>query len=311
MNYRIYGVFAAVCLCGVAGAQNFTANDDGHQITVADRGQPVLTYVYQAPPDADGAPGKGPANYLHPIYGLYGEQITGDSPSQWSGAPGLHWAWSKVGCDDGVADISAGEGGRRIFERLVSAHEIEAGMELVVQNVWVIGPLEHAQVIESIAFIIGPVKDARRQIDVDVLLRSVSTGKIYLEGSIPGSGLELTLNPERPDWGFTGAGMTLEQSSKPTLAPWIVASYRDDRRSTRSGVAILQDSRNPGFANPNWLVESAERVVGGVPPSVKAELKPGDFLQFRYRMILHHLSGSKMEMTGAYAQFMAEGQQGR
>lgn len=308
--FRHYlGYFGLLIACAGASAQNFTATDDGRAIAVADRGRPVLTYVYDSPPAAEGAP-VAPANYIHPLHGLYGETITGEAASNWSGAPGISWGWSKIGCDDGVADLATGEGGRRIFERVVSAREMRDGMELVVQNVWVVGPDEHAQVIESIAVTVGPVEDGRRVIDVQILLRSVSTGLVYLEGSIPGAGLGFTFNAERRDWEFAGAATRLDPTPSPYLSPWIVCSYRDDRRSSRSGMAILQDSRNPGFSHPNWLIESAQRVLGGVSPAVKVEVKPGDFLQFRYRLILHHLSGSKMEMTGAYTQFMAEGQQG-
>jgi len=299
-------IFYAV---GAATGQNFTAQDDGRQITIADRGQPVLTYVYGSATAESEVP--APTNYIHPLYGLYGETITGDSPSNWSGAPGIHWGWSKIGTDDGTADLTAGDGGRRIFERVMSVGETAQGMEIVVQNVWVVGEAGHAQVIESMALTVGPVNQGQRAIDVQILVRSVSTDVIYLEGSIPGSGLGMTLNPERQDWGFTGAGVGLQPGSSPYLSPWLVCSYRDDRRSSRSGIAILQDSRNPGFSQPNWLIESTERVVGGVPSAVKVELKPGEFLQFRYRLILHHLAGSKMEMTGAYSQFMADGQQGR
>lgn len=305
MKRHISGVLSFLCLVGAASAQNFTATDDGRQITIADRGQPVVTYVYgSASPD-------GPINYIHPLIGLYGETLTGDSPSNWSGAPGLHWGWSKIGTDDGVANLETGEGGRRIFERIMSDQETEKGMEVLVQSVWLVGEAEHAQVIETMLLTVGPVNQAQRSIDLQFLMRSVSTGVIFLEGSIPGAGLGLTLNPERQDWGFTGAGVGLDPGPKPHLSPWLVCSYRDDRRSSRSGVAILQDSRNPGFSQPNWLIESEQHVLGGVPSTVRAELKPGEFLQFRYRLILHHLSGSKMEMTGAYAQFMAEGQQGR
>lgn len=309
MVFRFLAVFSLVFLaCAGVGAQNFTASDDGRSIAVADRGQPVLTYVYDSPPAAEGAPA-GPSNYIHPLYGLYGEIVTGDSPSNWSGAPGIHWGWSKIGCDAGVANLEMGEGGRRIFERILSVREANEGVEIVVQNVWVVGPDDHAQVIETVAVMVGPVVDGRRNIDFQVLLRSVSSGTIYLEGSVPGAGLGFVLNPERRDWGFASAAAGLDPNPKPYLSPWIVCSYRDDRRSSRSGVAMLQDNRNPGFSYPSWLIESTQRVLGGVPPEVKSALKPGEFLQFRYRLILHHLSGSRMEMTEAYRKFMADGHQ--
>ena len=88
----------------------------------------------------------------------------------------------------------------------------------------------------------------------------------------------------------------------------MICSYRDAQRSSRSAIAVFQDTRNPGFSQPNWLIESTERLIAGVSETFKVELKPGEPIQFRYRFVLCHLKGAESELAPDYAKFIAEGQ---
>ncbi len=300
---------AATCVSSVSG-QDFAFDDDGSKISVADRGLPVLVYVYRSEPVATSDGGSIPAlvNYFHPLHGLYGEVITGDTPSNRSGAPGISWGWTRLGAEGRVIDIARGDGGKRVFER-VTIQDARADRAVFgVQNAWVTEPGGTAQVLEYILVTVWKVDKAQRSIDVSVILRSVSTSPVFLEGTIPGSGLSFQLNPERSDWMVAGGQGEYAPQDQPYLSPWVVCSYRDDRRSTRSGLAVFQDSRNPGFSQPNWLVQAPAGLNAGVPGTVKAELKPGQSLEFRYRFILHHLGSSKVDMTAEYTKFIAEGQ---
>ena len=292
-------------------AQDFTIDDDGSRISIADRGQPVLAYVYQAQSVAGEGDSQGStiSNYLHPLRGLYGEDVTGDTPSNWSGAPGISWTWTRLGTKDRVIDLANGEGGKRLFERITRQSANSERAIFGLQNVWTSEPDGKAQILENIAFMVGKVDKAQRTIDLTVILQSVSTEIVYLEGSMAGSGLALQLSDQRNGWSITGGQGELNPQADPYLSPWLVCSYRDDRRSTRSGLAVMQDSRNPGFAQPNWLIEAPNRLSAGVSGTVRAELNPGQTLQFRYRFVLYHLGGSKVDMTAQYARFMAESQQ--
>jgi hypothetical protein len=296
--------------CLASRAQDFTIDDDGYRLLIAERGQPVLGYTYRAAePSADIKNQSRPvAGYFHPIHGLYGEVLTGESPSNWSGAPGVQWGWTRLGAGGKVVDLTRQDGGRREFERVIRKDVSESRATVSVQSVWLAGPDDTAQVLETLLFTVYPVEQGQRNIDVSVLLKSVAADKIYLAGSIPGAGLTLVLNPERNDWSFSGGRGPLPTPGTPFLSPLIICSYRDDRRSSRSGIVVFQDARNPGFSQPNWLVESPERLLAGVPESMKAELKSGEFLEFRYRLVLSHLSGSEGNMTAEYSQFMAAGQ---
>ena len=299
-------VFSGVSV--VSSAQDFTFDDNGSRVAVADLGQPVLEYVYKAESTEAGDGSQTPelVNYFHPMHGLYGEVLTGDAPSNWSGAPGISWSWTRMGVEGRGVDLADGKHGMRVFERVTREEAKPDRAEFGLQNAWITKPDGQAQVVENISFVVRKVDRSQRTIDMFVTLRSVSTGKIYLEGSIPGSGLTFQLNSERKDWRIVGGQGEYEPSDHPYLSPWVVCSYRDDRRSTRSGLAVFQDSRNPGFSEANWLMETPDRLNMGVSASVKAELAPGQSLEFRYRFLLYHLGGSKVDMTAEYARFMSE-----
>ncbi len=286
--------------------QDFTIDDDGTRVLVSERGQPVVGYTYKAA-DSTGK-STGAVGYFHPIHGLFGEVLTGESPSNWSGAPGIQWGWSRLGVGGKVIDLARGDGGRREFERLVGRDVAGGRATVAVQNVWLAGPEDRAQVLETILFTAHPVHESQRNIDVSVLVKSVASEPIFLQGSIPGSGLSFVFNPERVDWSFSGGPGPLPSLGTPFLSPFMICSYRDGQRSSRSAIAVFQDARNPGFAQPNWLIEAPERLIAGVPDTVKLELKPGEFLEFRYRFVLCHLRGAESELAEEYAEFMAEGQ---
>ena len=310
MKPFVGAVSLALVTCVACFAQDFAVKDDGTRIEISELGQPVLTYIYRSAKSEGSAasPTQQDSGYFHPVYGLYGEVLTGESPSNWSGAPGIHWGWSRLGAGGKVVDLERGVGGRREFERVLREERTATGVRVALQNVWLAGSEDRAQVLETLSFTVNPVVKAQRNIDVSIRLTNIAPDKIYLSGSMPGSGFTFTLNPERSDWSFSSGQSLVPTPDKPFLSPFLICSYRDDHRSSRSGIAIFQDARNPGYAQPNWLIETPERMVAGVAESTKAELSPGDFLEFRYRFVITHLTGSAGEMTAEYAKFMAEGQ---
>lgn len=306
MKCRIVASVASVyLLVGLASAQDVVIDDDGSKFTINDRGQPVMTYVYLGQPPVDKGP-SGPSNFFHPVQGLYGETVTGEAPSNWSGAPGISWGWTRMGVAGRAVDLERGDGAHVEFERVLVAKSTAAGAFAALQYVWLTDPDGQARIIQNISFSVGKFEDGQRIIDLAVVLRCVTNEVVYLEGGIPGAGLAFQLSDEREDWSVGAAPGDLAPADVPYLSPWAVCSYRDDRHSTRSGIAIFQDSRNPGFADANWRVEAPNRVVAGVPSSVKAELKPGQTLEFRYRLILYHLGASRVDLTRQYAEYMTE-----
>ncbi len=290
----------------LAAAGDLTIEDDGYQVLVADRGKSFFAFVYTppaAPESASDAPFI-PSHYVHPLLGLMGETITADTTTIWQGYPGIHWGWSGLGVANTLIDIERQNGGRREFERFLGASTDGGEAVFALQSAWVTDADGQARVMENLTFTLYPVAGSTRKIDITVLIRNVSDRDIYLQGGGPLTGLSLALDPARTDWGFASSGGWVSDSKPAYMSPWTVATYRDDRRSTRSGIAVLQDSRNPGYSTPNWLVEEGPRLTVGATEAFKTELKTTGFLEFRYRIILFRALGSGPDMTAEYADFM-------
>ncbi len=298
---RFAPVFCA--LWGLAASADdfgIVSNDRG--LTLNERERPLLEFVHTpAPVSGDEVT---PGNYIHPLYGLSGEVVTGESPTVWGGASGIHWGWTGLGVAGQLINIEDGSGGRRSFERWTGADTPPDHATFGVQSAWVLDADGRARVLENLTVTAFPVDGTSRKIDIAVLIRNISDAKIMLEGGLPGSGLSVTLNPERTDWALADSSGWVKTGT-PYMSPWTVCTYRDDRRSTRSGLAILQDSRNPAFSTPNWLLEEGARVTVGTPDAYKMELKPGEFLEFRYRIILFRVIGGGPNMTSEYSKFMS------
>lgn len=296
----LFGTFA---LCGAYG--EFALDDDGYGLTVLDQGRPVLTYQYAGRPlkTENGQDTTGPAAYIHPVYGLMGELVTGDSPSLWGDLPGLHWGWAYCVVNGDLIDTWNGEGGRREFERWKEQYAGEDSAEFAVQNAWIRNGDDVAQVLESVLVTVYPAEGKTRNVDLFIEFKNVTFNPVYLRGSGPESGLAVRLNPERQDWTFTGGSGRVTPGGAPILSPWLDCSYRDDRHSTYSGVAILQHSSNPGYSDPNWTVTPEGIVSAGVSTTQQMELKPGQSVSFGYRLILHRGFGPSMNLMREYVKW--------
>lgn len=292
-------------LAGSAGA-DFTLEDDGYRLTVMDRDRPVLAYQYRGEPLETGEedPETGPAHFIHPLYGLWGEQVTGETPSLWAGLPGIHWGWAYCLADGELLDVWNREGGYREFERWRDTYADATTAELDLQNVWIQSATGEAKVLENVLIKVHLADGELRPIDLLLEFKNVSNGPLYLRGSGAQSGLAVRLNLDRDDWTFSGGAGRVKVGSAPVLSPWFDCSYRDDRRSTYSGLTILQHSDNPGFSSPNWTVTPEGVVTAGVDGEQRFELKPGQTLSFQYRLLLHRGFGPSMNLMREYVKWM-------
>ena len=303
------GRFACFFVClllpspSICAAQGLAITSDNRRVLVNDHDHTFFEFIHTPTPDVQ-TDEFFPSHYIHPLNGLLGEVVTGENLSLWSGAPGVHWGWSRVGIGGTLIDIENGEGGRRVFERSLGSQSEGSEGIFALQNAWLTNERNQAVAMENITVSLPPRESTLRMLDIHVLIRNISESNIRFEGALPGTGLALTLNPERVDWGFSNSTGWVKTGSA-YMSPWTVGTYRDDRRSTRSGIAILQDSRNPGFSSANWLLEDGPRLTVGAPETFRTELKPAEFLEFRYRIILFRVGGGAPDMTAEFTKFMS------
>jgi hypothetical protein len=267
----------------------------------------VLSVQYGSESDSDeGEADISKGVYIHPLHGMNGEVITGEPPSLWGGNPGLHWGWTECFLADRQLDVWEDAHLTRRFERWLGQELYEDAVELVFQSAWAFADTGRAQAIETVRVTVFGAVEGSRIIDFEFSVRNISSGTMLLLGSNPGSGLGIRINDDRKDVVLSGGHGIVTELNEPMLSPYMDFSYRDDRRSTYSGVMILQHPANPGYAKPNWTVEGDRTLVAGVPESERMRLAPGDSVRFGYRLVLHQGYGPSLNLSKVYSDYMRE-----
>lgn len=194
--------FALATLPAKAEPFAISVDQPSASYTIAEQGQPVLTYRFGAVPLPDGA--KAPhfrqkdtpydgayftdgseyggerSDYIYPLYGFHGEPLTADYPADHMHHRSLWWSWCEVRHHDKIGDLWAV---CKIRAYPVKVAKMEAGPEEAVLeaiNVWRYdgGPADVLNETVTIrAAKTVTVEGARcRTVDVDVRLEALVDG---------------------------------------------------------------------------------------------------------------------------------------
>jgi len=128
-NMRI-PILTLMVWLGVASAclSDFSFEDNGTSLTVRENGKPVLSYNYgrMNPPEGIDRERYWRSCYIHPLYGVDGDVLTGDFQRDHPHHRGVFWAWPRCAVGDRSVDewhfvgigSGGGQGGGRGAERL-------------------------------------------------------------------------------------------------------------------------------------------------------------------------------------------------
>jgi len=239
-------------------------------------------------------------DYIHPLFGPDGEQLTDDYSLNHPHHRGICWAWPVVRWKGEVRDIWAVRvlptqpGG--VWARPVSLDRVEAGPVLAAidaQNVWKWGDRENI-VREDVAIRVFRQQERARFVDVQVRLTAlVDDVKI---GGRPGGtygGFNLRTYPE-----FDGRkiDMHVEPTDAKPRRAWFHLTGNFPGGKGPAGVAMLEHVTNPDYPSyPN--PQNADGVPGGYPrwrsvqPAWPGDrevaLKRGEPIVLNYRLWIH------------------------
>src|SRR5688572_9258697 len=114
-------VLLVQCLAWAAiaeGAAPFRFEEtDKNSLTIWEGDKPVLGYNHGNITNAAVPKAQAHSAYIHPIYGMDGEVLTGDFPADHVYHRGLYWAWSHIKIDEKEYDLWSLRGIRIGFER--------------------------------------------------------------------------------------------------------------------------------------------------------------------------------------------------
>ncbi len=115
------------------------------QVDIQENGKPVLRYNYRTVEPGERLKEIAQANliyararsdYIHPLYGFHGEELTKDLPVDHPHHRGIYWAWPETKYGEEMGDLHALQ---RVFARPTGRIRVRSGAdyaEIVAENQW-------------------------------------------------------------------------------------------------------------------------------------------------------------------------------
>ena len=262
--------------------------------------RPVLVYNHGTMSRAD-APAKfNRSTYVHPLYGLDGEVLTDDFPTDHYHHRGLFWAWPHVRIGDSHYDLWGVNGVHQRFERWLARDTGQAAASLGVENGWYVG--ERKVVQERVWLRAYAATPDERVLDLDFTWIPVEQPATLAgaEGKSYG-GLTLRFAPR------TDTVITTPLGNKPDdLAMTRLAcadlSARIAGAARPSGAAIFIAPDHPDYP-PMWLTRHYGVLCVGWPGVEPRTFKPGEPIRCRYRVWIHRDVPEQAKLERVYESY--------
>ena len=114
----------------------FVDDESNGVMRLLEDGKPVLSYRY-GDQLAEGVPAdRTRSSYLHPIYGLDGEQLTADFPNDHTHHRGLSWMWPRMKVGERAVELWHIKGIRDYFDKWIERSTDSKAAVLTVANKW-------------------------------------------------------------------------------------------------------------------------------------------------------------------------------
>ena len=294
-----------------AGA--FTLDDNGAAVTVKEGDKPVMVYHYAMVDPPQGVPANFKRScYVHPLYGLDGEVMTEDFPKDHYHHRGVFWAWPNSTSGDRKIDVWTLDDSRQVFGKWITK---EAGADkavIGVENNWVFDDAPDKPVIRETARLeILPATDRARPIDISIRLENVSDKVFTMRGSTVSNkgygGMCIRPDSARLPMHFTAASGPIDKDMLELATPWADVSYATRKGGDQlSGVALFEHPSNPGYPHPGWILRKYGFLGQSWPHTATHEMKPGDKVELRYRMLVHRGDAETAGVAAAFGAYTKE-----
>jgi hypothetical protein len=301
--FLLTGFVAAVC-SNSAGPENTSAKFqfkdlEGKSLALVDGDKTVLVYNFGDIEFKQGNRTRSRAGYFHPIYGLDGEVLTDNHPSDHLHHHGLFWGWPHTKIADREYDFWNKEDLRFEFKKWLAKDITLDGAKLGLENAWVVDGREVAK--EEVWLDVHPAAAGSRSIDVT--LTWTPHEPISLEGA-PGKsygGLAFRFAPRKNTVITIPTGRAKEDLLI-THLPWadFTGQFRDSPGP--SGAAIFVSPDHPDFP-PEWMTRDYGMLAVGWPGVQSKLLEPGKPVTCRYRIWIHRGNPDAATIQSAYDDF--------
>jgi hypothetical protein len=263
------------------------------QVDITDNGKPVLRYNYRtiepgdrlkqiAEPNLKYA--RARSNYIHPLYGFDGEELTKDLPIDHPHHRGIYWAWPETKYGDQMGDLHALQ---LVFARPTGKLKVRSGTqwaEIQAENLWQWEDRE--PIVRELATIRAyAASEKGRIIDLTFRIEALKDGvSIARRGTNAYGGLNMRMNANE---GQKITFHTDPPETKPRAA-WAEMHATFQGGKAPAGVVVLQHPGNPDFPG-DWVQYPELNWFQPTFPAANTryELKPGKPLTLRWRLWVH------------------------
>jgi hypothetical protein len=285
-------------------------------LKLSQNGQPVLVYNFgpitgEAVPPNDARRVRG--CYVHPLWGLQGEQLTADFPRDHYHHHGLFWAWKHVQVGEQIYDMWEYRDIQPRFVRWLCRHAGPESAVLAVENGWFAGTRQ--VMTERVWLRVYRADEQSRVLDVQLTL--VPTDQpVSLSGAAGKSYGGLTLRfdvwPRRDAVVRTptqtvrhvGQGLASQQDLSNTPLIWADLASHFPEAATRSGAALLIHPQHPDYP-PTWLTRCYGPLCVGWPGIEPQTLQPGVPITLSYRIWIHRTEVERALLDDVYQSYLA------
>ena len=287
---RISGI-AAILVAGVHAGDvpemRAAFDKETGQVSLTESGKPVLQYNYHTVPLPEGVKeskyGKPRSNYLHPLFGPDGQELTYDWSKDHPHHRGIYWAWPEVQFNGELGDLHALQ---RVWARptgKIATRRHADWAEVVAESRWM---WEDKTPIVREQTTIRAWKDGAegRWIDLEFRFEALEDGvTLARRGTKAYGGLNIRLAKI--------TGMTLAHHADPedaqTRMAWQSASGTWSGSGEPLSMVVFEKTSNPGYPadyaeypDLPWFQPTFPRA------GTRHALKKGAPLVLRYRILI-------------------------
>ena len=253
-------------------------------------------------------------NYIHPLYGLDGEVLTEDFPSDHLHQRGIYWAWhqafageQRLGNSWALEDF---DWDIRVT-KILPTDEGTSALKVVAD--WMSSRWLNDQkrpkpfVTETTVVRVHRAEGGLRKIDFEIRLRALED-QLRLGGSEDDKGYGgFSARIRLPkDIEFLGRnGPVTPERTSVEAGPWLDFSGSFGASGGRAGLAILCHPSVPGFPQ-RWILRASGSMQNPVYPGRRPVLLPRDEpLVLRYRLIVHRGGLDRAQLDKLQAEYEA------
>ncbi len=224
------------------------------------------------------------SNYIHPLYGFDGEELTLDWPLDHPHHRGIYWAWPEVQWGEERGDLHALQ---RVFARPTGEFKLVSGdnfAQIEAENLWLWE--DNIPIVREIA-LIRAYRSYERGRYVDLLFQFTALKEnvtVARRDTDEYGGLNVRLAPVKDQ---IIAFYTDVKKSNPRMA-WAELSGLFEGGASLTGLSILQNRANPDYPG-NWVkYPELNWFQPTFPaPQTRYALRKGMPLVLQYRLWIH------------------------